>query len=49
MGLGLKATLALFVIYCMSPSDFLIIPDSSTTALWQLPEETSGSEAEETW
>jgi hypothetical protein len=28
---------------------FLIIPDSSTRALWQLPAETSSTEAGETW
>jgi hypothetical protein len=28
------------------PNHFLIIPDSSTIALWQLPAQTSSSEAE---
>jgi hypothetical protein len=35
-------------LFC-SPIYFLIIPDSSTTALWQLPADTPSSEAGETW
>jgi hypothetical protein len=31
------------------PILFLNIPDSFTSDLWQLPAETSGSEAGETW
>jgi hypothetical protein len=49
-GWAYKVTLALrpFLICCASPW-VLIIPDSSTRALWQLPTDTSSNKAGETW
>jgi hypothetical protein len=46
MGWVLKVTFAPrpFIIYYASQTDFLIIPGSSTRALWQLSAETSSSE-----
>jgi hypothetical protein len=47
VGLAHKATLTQrsFLIYCASPSVFLIIPDSSTRALWQLLAERPSGKA----
>jgi hypothetical protein len=48
-GRAYKVTLALrpFLIYCTSPSEF-VIPDSSNRAVWQY-QQTSSNDGEETW
>jgi hypothetical protein len=48
-GVEHKATLALLPFLCIVfPIGFLIIPYSSTSAVWQLLAETSSSKARET-